>query len=140
MNMELIIVVGIIVIGLVLHSLIRGYLNLRLRMIELEEQTLSLSVSYSLKDVKELIQEFIVDCINEYLIKNNIQDGSFINSEIEIEMRQYVSMTLSARLSRSIYKKIEFVLSERSIADFIAENIVSTVSIFVANNNKAKTK
>lgn len=109
-------------------------------MIELEEQTLSLSVSYSLKDVKELIQEFIVDCINEYLIKNNIQDGSFINSEIEIEMRQYVSMTLSTRLSKSIYKKIEFVLSERSIADFIAENIVSTVSIFVANNNKAKQK
>lgn len=140
MNMELIIVVGIIVVGLVLHSLIRGYLNLRLRMIELEEQTLSLSVSYSLKDVKELIQEFIVDCINEYLIKNNIQDGSFINSEIEIEMRQYVSVTLSTRLSRSVYKKIEFVLSERSIADFIAESIVSTVSIFVANNNTAKTK
>lgn len=94
----------------------------------------------SKEDVNNFINEFLDDCLNDYVMYNIVPDTGldFINKEREDTIRKDITNIVSNRLSTTLKKKIYLCYSEEYFTELLAEKIFYLVTVYVANFNSEK--
>ena len=91
-------------------------------------------------DVNNFINEFLTDCLNDYVMYNIVPDTGldFINKEREDIIRKDITNIVVNRLSNTLKKKIYLCYSEEYFTELLAEKIFYLVTVYVADFNSNK--
>ena len=94
----------------------------------------------SKEDVNNFINEFLTDCLNDYVMYNIVPDTGldFISKEREDTIRKDITNIVANRLSPTLKKKIYLCYSEEYFTELLAEKIFYLVTVYVADFNSDK--
>jgi hypothetical protein len=94
----------------------------------------------SKEDVNNFINEFLTDCLNDYVMYNIVPDTGldFISKEREDTIRKDITNIVANRLSNTLKKKIYLCYSEEYFTELLAEKIFYLVTVYVADFNSEK--
>lgn len=100
---------------------------------------IQLSASIDPDAINDLLDRFIEDIFNEYLINSSdLIQKAYITSDDEIKMRSDIIGIVGDRLSPYVYQKLSMYYNENSIPDIIAARVYQVVTAYVVTNNKPK--
>lgn len=100
---------------------------------------IQLSASIDPDAINDLLDRFIEDIFNEYLINSSdLIQKTYITSDDEIKMRSDIIDIVGDRLSPYVYQKLSMYYNENSIPDIIAARVYQVVTAYVVTNNKPK--
>lgn len=133
----------IIILALVTYT-IEKWSKLKKREQELEEMKLIFQFRYSesKQDTSKFLDEFIEDCLKDYIMNNIVPDTglSYIQKDREDQIRRDLTDMVSRRMSPFVRKKILLAYSEDYLAEALAEKIFYVVSLYVADFNSDKPR
>ena len=139
MNLEQTTVLGnyiVIIIGMILtFILLNKWINNQIDRTTNETVAIHLSTQIRLSDINGILDDIIQDSISEFLLENNISSDMYITTELEDELRRFLALDVSNKISKPIYTKLTYVLRDTYIYDYIAKRIMNTVTLFVARQN-----
>lgn len=134
----------VIVLLAVLLFILEKWSKIRRRDQELEEMKLIFQFRYneSKQDTSKFLNEFIEDCLQDYVMNNIIPDTglSYIQKDKEDQIRKDITDMVSRRMSPFVRKKILMAYSEDYLAEALAEKIFYVVSLYVADFNADKPR
>lgn len=114
------------------------------RALDLEDLKLLYSYDYKAnkQDVNSFLNNFINDCMGDYIMYNIVPDSGleYITKERENKIREDLVKLVSDRLSDTARKKIALCYNEAYMSHILAEKIFYTVTIYVADFNEPSTK
>ena len=107
----------------------------RLEEVELLEK---IDVSGSKENIKQFINNFVEECIDEYVLKNITPDRgiTYINSDMETKMRNGIKEIVVNRMSNVMLKKIGMYYNEDEIGAILADTIFMMISIYPISNHR----
>ena len=133
----------IIILALVTYA-IEKWSKFKKREQELEEMKLIFQFRYSesKQDTSKFLDEFIEDCLKDYIMNNIVPDTglSYIQKDREDQIRRDLTDMVSRRMSPFVRKKILMAYSEDYLAEALAEKIFYVVSLYVADFNADKPR
>lgn len=134
----------VIILLAVLLFILEKWSKIRRRDQELEEMKLIFQFRYneSKQDTSKFLNEFIEDCLQDYVMNNIIPDTglSYIQKDKEDQIRKDITDMVSRRMSPFVRKKILMAYSEDYLAEALAEKIFYVVSLYVADFNADKPR
>lgn len=129
--------VGLLLLNMILST--NRWLKLKERQVKLEESKFLANFDYSgSKNMfNSFLDEFINDCMKDYVMYYIIPDANltYITKEKENHIRESLKALVINRLSESLKKKITLVYSEIFFNQILAEKIFYVVTVFVADFN-----
>lgn len=100
---------------------------------------IQLSANINPDAINDLLDRFIEDIFNEYLINSSdLIQKTYITSDDETKMRSDIINIVGDRLSPYVYQKLSMYYNENSIPDIIAARVYQVVTAYVVTNNKPK--
>ena len=112
--------------------------------LDIEEIGILLKFDHSkiTENITLFLNDFILDCIQDYVLYNITPDSElrYITKDREDKIRDDVKVLVLSRLSPFMLKKITMCYSEDYIHQIIAEKIFSAVTVYVAEFNSSNNK
>lgn len=99
-----------------------------------------IDLTYDTSKVEEILDATIFQMITDYVTKELAfrEDISYINDDLQNEIRNNVISQLSMRLPPSFMNKLELIYNSEDIPDIIADKIYMAVTAYVISNNAGK--
>lgn len=92
-------------------------------------------LNLDVSDVTIELDNFIKECLTEYIAFNNYQEVTYITSESEDKIKEELVNMVSSRLSDRLFKKLCIKYKESAVYDIIAVHIASIVMGYAIETN-----
>lgn len=127
---------------IVLSILINAYIRYKIAMKTLEFSLLDLQLKTKIdSSIIEILDTFIQDCFNEYLILNSDPiNNKFIGEEEEKKIRDELIDLISNRISPTLYKQLTVYYNAKSIPTILSNKIYELVLAYTITQNAPKDK
>lgn len=103
-------------------------------LLKLKEYELHINSNIS-PDIPALLDVFVEEMFQMYIIQNITPDKKYINAEEEIKIRKDVGTIIGNRMGEALIDKLSLYYDTKHISEIIASKIYNLTACFVANNN-----
>lgn len=93
-------------------------------------------LNYDTSNVGTELDNFIKECLTEYVTFNGYQEVSYLSSEDEDKLKEELVNMVSARLSDRLFKRLCIAYKESAVYDIIAIHIATIVMGYVIETNR----
>lgn len=126
-----IVIASIILIFIYLFKKTNAAIDLEKYKINIQQVT-----SANVSDIQKLLEDFITDCFDTYLVTHpEMSTPHYISEQEEVELRKALGDMCGLRISEPLYKKLSLYYNVYTLTSIIAEKIYIRVTAYVVNNN-----
>ena len=120
-------------------SIYNGYINNK--QFKFNQSYMLSNMVIDIESITEMLDALISDCFIEYVLFNPIEDGIYINAELEKEITTDITSKVIDRITITILSKLRLIYlidTEEQLSDIIAKRVYIRVTDFIVDNNKPK--
>lgn len=130
--------VEILLLILVLFYGLKQYFNNLQKDRDLSMLTLQLGVKID-KDILNALDDYLEEVFNDYITQHpKYITATYISDDMSTTMRDDLVGMVSTRMSPYLYQQLSLYYNEAVIPDIIANKIMQTLSMFIADRNAVK--
>lgn len=125
-----------VIVIILIYKLLNKGLNIFIRKISLESDTLIKDTQYKEDDIINHLDYIIKEALDEYIILNiKPKEIYYINTKLENSIIEYLSMEIPRRLSKTLITHLSFIYNNEYIGEFIGKHIYIIVLDYVLEYN-----
>jgi len=89
--------------------------------------------------ISEMFDTLIDSCFMEYFLFDPVEEGTYINAEVERKIAIDITSKVISRITTEILSKLRLIYiidTEEELSDIIAKKVYIRVTDFIVSNNK----
>ena len=127
----------ILFLSLTITTIYNSYVNNR--QLKFNQSYMLSNLIIDIDAISEMFDTLIDSCFMEYFLFDPVEEGTYINAEVERKIAIDITSKVISRITTEILSKLRLIYiidTEEELSDIIAKKVYIRVTDFIVSNNK----
>ena len=128
---------AILFLSLAATAVYNSYVNNR--QLEFNQSYMLSNLIIDIDAISEMFDILIDSCFMEYFLFDPVQEGTYMNAEMEKKIATEITSKVISRITTGILSRLKLIYvidTEQELSDIVAKKVYIRVTDFIVSNNK----